>query len=162
MMLLIFVAGLVAGSLMAFLIFSLCVISGRSEDRMIEGLRDMKQQEMIAKVDKVLRHWPEIDKGVLDYHAQEGRSAKEMESLTCRDGYTVPHPEKWLQAIWASYSSSDELRRTLVDRRYKACERYIKTSMALNISERSYYALLDDFRMSTALAAVQLGLLRIL
>ena len=89
-------------------------------------------------------------------------SAKEMESLTCRDGYTVPHPEKWLRAIWASYSSSDELRRTLVDRRYKACERYIKTSMALNISERSYYALLDDFRMSTALAAVQLGLLHIL
>lgn len=129
---------------------------------MIEGLRDMKQQEMIAKVDKVLRHWTEIDKGVLDYHAQAGMSAKEMESLTCRDGYTVPHPEKWLQAIWASYSSSDELRRALVDRRYKACERYIKTSMALNISERSYYALLDDFRMSTALAAVQLGLLRIL
>lgn len=129
---------------------------------MIEGLRDMKQQEMIAKVDKVLRHWPEIDKGVLDYHAQEGMSAKEMDSLTCKDGYTVARPEKWLQAIWASYSSSDELRRTLVDRRYKNCERYIKTSMALNISERSYYALLDDFRMSTALAAVQLGLLRIL
>ena len=44
MMLLIFVAGLVAGGSAAFLIFSLCVISGRSEDRMIEGLRDMKQQ----------------------------------------------------------------------------------------------------------------------
>ena len=162
MMVLIFVGGLVVGGMVAFLIFSLCVISRRSEDRMIEGFRDMKQQEMIAKVDKVLRHWPEIDKGVLDYLAQEGMSAKEMESLTCRDGYTVPHPEKWLRAIWASYSSSDELRRTLVDRRYKACERYIKTSMALNISERSYYALLDDFRMSTALAAVQLGLLHIL
>ena len=162
MMVLIFVGGLVVGGMVAFLIFSLCVISGRSEDRMIEGLMDMRQQEMIAKVDKVLRHWTEIDKGVLDYHAQEGMSAKEMESLTYRDGYTVPHPEKWLQAIWASYSSSDELRRALVDRRYKACERYIKTSMALNISERSYYALLDDFRMSTALAAVQLGLLRIL
>lgn len=162
MMVLIFVGGLVVGGMVAFLIFSLCVISGRSEDRMIEGIRDMKQQEMIAKVDKVLRHWTEIDNGVLDYHAQEGMSVKEMEILTCRDGYTVPHPEKWLQAIWASYSSSDELRRALVDRRYKACERYIKTSMALNISERSYYALLDDFRMSTALAAVQLGLLRIL
>lgn len=162
MTVLIFVAGLFAGGSAAFLIFSLCVISGRSEDKMIEGLRDMKQQEMIAKVDKVLRHWTEIDNGVLDYLAQEGMSAKEMESLTCRDGYTVPHPEKWLRAIWASYSSSDELRRALVDRRYKACERYIKTSMALNISERSYYALLDDFRMSTALAAVQLGLLRIL
>lgn len=162
MTVLIFVAGLFAGGSAAFLIFSLCVISGRSEDKMIEGLRDMKQQEMIAKVDKVLRHWTEIDNGVLDYHALEGMSAKEMESLTCRDGYTVPHPEKWLRAIWASYSSSDELHRALVDRRYKNCERYIKTSMALNISERSYYALLDDFRMSTALAAVQLGLLRIL
>lgn len=32
----------------------------------------MKQQEMIAKVDKVLRHWPEIDKGVLDYHRRKG------------------------------------------------------------------------------------------
>lgn len=56
MMLLIFVAGLFAGGSAAFLIFSLCVISGRSEDRMIEGLRDMKQQEMMDKVDKVLRH----------------------------------------------------------------------------------------------------------
>lgn len=56
MMLLIFVAGLVVGGMVAFLIFSMCVISGRCEDRMIEGLRDMKQQEMIAKVDKVLRH----------------------------------------------------------------------------------------------------------
>ena len=60
MMVLIFVGGLVVGGMVAFLIFSLCVISRRSEDRMIEGFRDMKQQEMIAKVAKVLRHWPEI------------------------------------------------------------------------------------------------------
>ena len=91
------------------------------------------------------------------YDGQEADTARHTQ-----DGAQEERADGVARAIWASYSSSDELRRALVDRRYKACERYIKTSMALNISERSYYALLDDFRMSTALAAVLLGLLGIL
>lgn len=105
----------------------------------------------LAFTERVLRHWRKLAKS--DYI--------ERERIEFADGFYLTQPQKWYQVIELAYGQSDELVRSIALRRYLRRESHVHTAMELSLSDRSYYSLLDDFRTTVALAAVQAGLLKI-
>lgn len=130
-------------------------------------------------IDKILSHWCEIESIVRERKATRGRSgfggtahsgasdptaseairqSDEIKSVTCADGFTVKRPEAWLGAFDEAYSRLDGIMHDIMRRRYYKGENYVQTSVALNITERVYYSIVDDIRSYVVIVAVQHGI----
>lgn len=133
-------------------------------------------------IDKILSHWNEIENIVAERKATRGRSgfggtarsgasdptaseairqADEIKSVTCADGFCIKWPESWLGAFDEAYSRLDGITRDIMRRRYQRNEGYVKTSIALNVSERTYYSVVDDIKSYVVIVAIQHGLVQV-
>lgn len=144
---------------------------------------EMWERASVGKtVDKILSHWREIGEivqerkatcgksgfggtghnGVSDPTAKEAiRQADEITSITCSDGLRVWKPEMWLAVFRESYENLDGIMRDIMKRRYRDCESYVKTSIALNITDRVYYSIVDDIRSYVVMISIQHGLVKV-
>ena len=142
-----------------------------------------KREELGSRMDKLLMHWKDIERKVRERREPHGRSggfgasghshvsdptaaeairlAEVIPSVKCADGTTVEQPEAWLRVFQVAYETLAGTPQDVMRRRYRLFEPYICTSLALHISDRTYYSFLDEVRSYVVMVAIQYGLIRV-
>lgn len=139
-----------------------------------------KREDMDSKIDKLLFRWREIESCVKERketrHGSAGggsrssvsdptaaeaiRLADELPFLRLADGTGIERPEMWLRVFTMAYWNLDTMLQDIMRRRYRLYEPYLRTSMALHISDRAYYGFVDEVRSYVVMVAVQYGLVK--
>lgn len=83
-----------------------------------------------------------------------------IRAVTLHGGMRVEWPESWLAVIDATYSWLDDIRREVARDRYQGQD-YRRTCMRLHITQCTYSNAIRDIRTYAAIAAAQLGLVKI-
>lgn len=140
-----------------------------------------EREDMNSKMDKLLLKWCDIERavkekreplphgekvggrgGLSDPTANEAIRNAEAIPFVYASGTRVNKPESWLMVFESSYNNLDGTSRDIMLRRYRLHEPYLRTSMSLHISDRTYYSLLDEIKSYTTMIAIQYGLISVI
>lgn len=93
---------------------------------------------------------------------QAMRNMKEIPEVTLSDGFTVSYPERWLKVVDGTYSTLDDISKTLLQSRYTSHRTHLQCCADLHISHSTFYKLINEARSFARAAACQLGLIKVM